>query len=257
MWTRQDFSELNKRIDAASKKYKRAKAAAVPRPAPVVSRCRPDNSVCVMVYILAGRLAGVAADFVLGRGWGHRWQRRGRRRFEQCSDRKHLLADIEEAYARAPVSAVAALAKDPFSHFEFDELLCAHKYVMEHRLAAWIAVQNVEHSVAPSREQVLAQIPMHIAAEAPPKIRKRLRSLAFGAPRKQRKWLARFRRRWGCSFGVLRPQNYVLVEERRSKAGRVGQLFCGFKAFQCIMFFVAVVKKDFWSAFCGPESGSK
>ena len=180
-----------------------------------------------MVYVLGGRSTAVAVDFLLGRGTRDRWAPAtgaGNRRMTQKSGApsvdevaSRFAAEVERAFAEAPPSAVVALESDPAAQFEMIDLLCAHKYVMEHQLQAWIARQNVQQGVAPSREQVMVQLPACISTHAPLKVRDRLRRLAAGSPRKQRKWLARFRRRWGARFGVLQTQEHVCVEERRQK----------------------------------------
>lgn len=132
---------------------------------------------------------------------------------------QNLTAAVEEAFANAPPSALVALERDPIAQFEASDLLCAHKYVMERNLHEWIASQNRDKGVAPTRQQVLAQLPARIAAQAPAEVRSRLCKLATGSPRAQRKWLSRFRRRWGAKFGLLRTQEHVSVEERRLKVG--------------------------------------
>ena len=90
---------------------------------------------------------------------------------------------------------------------------------MEHNLYNWIASQNANHGVAPSREQVVEQLETSIPLQTPQKVRVKLCNLLNGHPRKQRKWLARFRKRWGARIGVLRPQEAVSLPDRRQKAG--------------------------------------
>ena len=70
---------------------------------------------------------------------------------------QELTQEVEQAFLQAPISGLVALVQDPLKHFEFEDLLCAHKYVMEHRLFSWIKVQNQEKGVAPSREQICSQ----------------------------------------------------------------------------------------------------
>ena len=45
---------------------------------------------------------------------------------------------------------------------------------MEHKLHEWIVDQNINHGVAPSRDQVVAELPQCIHECAPPEIRERL-----------------------------------------------------------------------------------
>ena len=110
-------------------------------------------------------------DFMSGRGWRHcqsgkSFDSPGQSRVQTLTE------EVEQAFLQAPISGLVALVQDPLKHFEFEDLLCAHKYVMEHRLFSWIKVQEK-------------------------------------GPCKQRKWLARFRKRWGAKLGVLRPRDDV------------------------------------------------
>lgn len=216
---------LRQQINNLARRYKRA-AAAEERSSHVdlrPRRRRATSTRCLMVYILGGRSSALAVDFMLGRGQ-HDSRAPARKRGCAASQSRaevvqKLTADIEEAFARAPSSAVVGLLQDPMLHFELNDLLCAHKYVMEHNLCAWISAQNVQQGVAPSREHVLAQLQAQISAHAPEQVRERLCKLAAGTPRKQRKWLARYRRRWHARFGVLRAQEHVCHEEKQRKAG--------------------------------------
>ena len=129
-----------------------------------------------------------------------------------------VTGEVEQAFLDAPRSALVALVEDPMGHFEFEDLLCAHQYVMEHSLYLWIGNQNHDRGVAPSREQIVARALSFIPAQAPDEVRVRLRHMLTGAPRKQRKWLARFRNRWGARIGILRlrPGEDVPVALRKS-----------------------------------------
>lgn len=223
----EELLRLRQQINNLARRYKRA-AAAEERSSHVdlrPRRRRATSTRCLMVYILGGRSSALAVDFMLGRGQ-HDSRAPARKRGCAASQSsaevvQKLTADIEEAFARAPSSAVAGLLQDPMLHFEVNDLLCAHKYVMEHNLCAWISAQNVQQGVAPSREHVLAQLQAQISAHAPEQVRERLCKLAAGTPRKQRKWLARYRRRWHARFGVLRTQEHVCHEEKQRKAGLI------------------------------------
>ncbi|CAE7757729.1 unnamed protein product, partial [Symbiodinium sp. KB8] len=167
-------------INNLARRYKRA-AADETRSSPLNVRSRhscANSTRCLTVYILGGKSSALAVDFMLGRG-----QRDSRARASKWGGSvlqsstevvQRFTADIEEAYARAPASAVIGLLQDPVLHFEMNDLLCAHKYVMEHNLCEWISCQNVQQGVAPSREHVLAQATAYFQwlnfaiGEAPP-----------------------------------------------------------------------------------------
>ena len=177
---------------------------------------------CLMVYFLAGRSPAAAVDFVLGRGWASKSKCLGQSIPPDSPLALTIREDVERAVCSSPPSAFAALQTDPLTQFEFSDWLSAHRYVMELNLYNWIAGQNSAQGVAPSREQVFAQFPAQISVHAPVQIKERLRRLARGSARKQRKWLARFRGRWGARLGVLRVQEHVSLEDRRVKVGVAG-----------------------------------
>lgn len=170
-----------------------------------------------MVYVLAGCSSSVAVDFILGRGWRNSRAGKG---FQapSASQVEVLTREVEEAFLQAPSSGLVALQLDPTKHFEMQDLICAHKYVMEHRLFQWIGNQNHEHGVAPSREQIRAQALAFIPAETPEEVRTKLSKYVTGSPRKVRRWLARFRARWGARIGILRPGEDVPLPLRKQKA---------------------------------------
>ena len=140
-----------------------------------------------------------------------------------------VTGEVEQAFLDAPRSALVALVEDPMGHFEFEDLLCAHQYVMEHSLYLWIGNQNHDRGVAPSREQISVRALSFIPAQAPDEVRVRLPHMLTGAPRKQRKWLARFRNRW---LGLL-----FYVPEKMFQWPLGGRRLPGmFKAFWWILF---------------------
>ena len=90
-------------------------------------------------------------DFISGHGWRHCQSGKS---FDPPSQSRvqKLAEEVEQVFLQAPISGLVALVQDPLKHFEFEDLLCAHKYVMVHRLFSWIKVQNQEKGVAPSRD---------------------------------------------------------------------------------------------------------
>ena len=221
--TAKELAELTRQIRNLQKRQKRAEAKAASHPpkarghGKATLRCQASSATCMMVYVLAGFCTKVAVDFMVGCGW--------RRRKSVCRDEeveKTLAGEVEDALLSLPLSALVALETDPLTHFEFCDLLCSHKYVMEHKLHEWISSQNINHGVAPSRDQVVAELPQCIHEHAPPEIQRRLSGFVQGTARKQRMWLARFRKRWGLGYGTLKAQELMSVEEKRQKAPWIG-----------------------------------
>ena len=184
MITAKELAELTRQIRNLQKRCKRAEAKAASLPPKArghtrltTLRCQASSNLCMMVYVLAGlHTTKVAVDFMLGSGW---------RRKISCKNpeiTKTLESEVEDALLSAPLSALVALEVDPVTNFEFCDLLCSHKYVMEHKLHEWIVDQNINHGVAPSRDQVVAELPQCIHECAPPEIRERLCGIVRGAP---------------------------------------------------------------------------
>ena len=133
MSRKQALAELQQQIDNLRRREKRARARSLRQPK---HRCSPQHARTLMVYLLGGHSSDIAVDFVLGRGWRHRWK-------QPCaaspaeSRLKHegeVAAVIEQAFMDAPMSALVAFDFNPLEHFEFHDLLRASKYVMEHNL---------------------------------------------------------------------------------------------------------------------------
>ena len=217
----QELKDISRQIRNLSKKQRRAAASSRrgQRACASGQRHPAHNPRSLAVYVLAGHSSSVAVDFMSGRGWRHCQSGKS---FDPPGQSRvpTLTEEVERAFLQAPISGLVALAQDPLKHFEFEDLLCAHKYVMEHRLFSWIKVQNQEKGVAPSREQICSQALDFIPAEAPDEVRFHVSALLQGSPRKQRKWLARFRKRWGAKLGVLRPRDDVPLALRKLKAAQ-------------------------------------
>ncbi|CAJ1347757.1 unnamed protein product, partial [Effrenium voratum] len=123
---------------------------------------------------------------------------------------EQLLEDVVWAYrSDPPPETVLSLSKDQFA---------AGKYVVEYKLFHWVLTQNRCHGVAPSRTQLMEKAQAFVPSNVNSAVRSQLCKLFGGKPRAQRKWLARFRKRWGVRLGVLKVQDYVPVEEKRAKA---------------------------------------
>ena len=221
-----ELKELSRQIRLLTKRCKRQEAAERDRGSrvgQVRQRCAPDSLVCLLVYILSNYVVELAADFVLGKGW-----KNGRVHCTGCDD---VIAAVEWGYIRTPLDILLDLELEPLKLLSAAAVLAAAKYVLEHRLAAWVETQNRDHGVAPSRHLLVHHALTCVPNMVPREVRSRLLRQISGPVRKQRKFLASFRRRWGARYGRLRAEDVVGVEERRRKAsgfkhsctaGRVG-----------------------------------
>ena len=183
---------LTRRIRALQQRKRRCEATSALLPS--------ESKLALLVYVLGGKSRPMLVHFL--RGIGRRWQRR-----LQHTD---ILEDVVWAYRTdPPPETVLSLSKDQFA---------AGKYVVEYKLFHWVLTQNRCHGVAPSRTQLMEKAQAFVASNVNSAVRSQLCKLFGGKPRAQRKWLARFRKRWSVRLDVLKVQDYVPVEEKRAKA---------------------------------------
>ena len=173
-----------------------------------------------MVYVFSGYSVEVPMDYVRGRGL---WREVRAVKFNAEDGPCSLELEIEQAYAHAPVDFLVRLLTEPLEHFTLMSLVQAARYVVEHKLFAWVCEQNGLYGVAPSRAQLVEKAVASIPDLAPIEAQERLSSWLNAPVRSQRRWLAKFRRRWGARIGRLRPGHVLPPEERQRKVGRVDE----------------------------------
>lgn len=179
-------------------------------------RCAPSAPACLVVLVCSGGLAEVAAEFVLGRGW---LKRKGR--VLQYGDMRKLEVDIEAAYDALPLSKIQALRQDPVKAglISGAQMLAIVRWLVERSLRAWVECQNQTHGVAPSRAQLVEHALSAMPACVPGVWRQEARSQIAASERRQRKWLALFRLRWGLRLGKLQLRSHLSMKEKRAKDG--------------------------------------
>ncbi len=188
-WQIRALQQKKRRLSA-----KERQAASFPNP--------PSSQRVVLVYRFAGQAADVTLDFVRGRG-------QPRCATVELTDEQERTVLSEVAQASVQVAA---------SSCQILEAARAARYVVEHRLYSWLLEQNCNFGVAPSRAQLVRQALLLVPTELSADVRQALRTGLTSAARTQRKWLVRFRTRWGARLGVLKTEDYVSVEEARQKA---------------------------------------
>ena len=199
---KEELEDINRAIRAVSQKRRRLSAKmlrqeSLPNP--------PSSKRAVLVYSLSGYGFDVTVDYVAGLGLAG----------EHLSKQKKraIFAEVERASV--------CLASDGFAASAgWRDQVAACRYVLEHRLYSWVTMQNCEFGVAPSRAQLVEQALMFQPTGAPANVSRYMTSVLSGPPRSQRKWLARFRARWGARLGVLKIEDYVSPEEMKQKALR-------------------------------------
>ena len=199
---------------------KRSKQAAVrARQDACGRRCEPSSPSCMVVLVCSGGSLEASAEFVLGQGW-----RKRKAATIQCAEKKRVQVDVASAYDTAPLSQIAALGRDPVEAGVIPEahMLTIVMWLVERSLRTWVECQNRTHGVAPSRAQLVEYAFSVIPPSAPAVWQQKARSRMLGSERKQRKWLANFRVRWGLRLGKLQLRSHLSMEEKRAKAG-----FCG------------------------------
>ena len=161
----------------------------------------------LLVFIFSGHDAQVAADFAQG------WGRRGCGAAAHAQQaREHLVAEVEWAYIRAPLAFIVQLETNPLEACPMNDVLCASRYVVQHELFQWVERQNVEQGVAPSRRQLVEHALSSVPHTVPEEVRRLVSAVLTGSPRSQRRWLAKFRQRWGARLGKLKLQPCVSID---------------------------------------------
>ena len=84
----------------------------------------------------------------------------------------------------------------------------------------WVGQQNAVQGVAPSRAQLIDQALALVPSSVPDMIRKKVVAALASSARSQRRWLAKFRHRWGLRLGKLKVQSALSIEEKQKKDGQ-------------------------------------
>lgn len=187
-------------------------------------RCALTNPSCLLVLVYSGGTPEIAADFAQGRGW---WKSQDL--VSGClGHAQEVAAKIESVYDALPLSQIAQLHSDPVKAGLVTEtqMLTVLRWLVERFLYFWIEEQNAVHGVAPSRAQLVDQAVSAIPPLAPDVWKQKVRLRLAGSQRCQRRWLAKFRRRWGLRLGKLKTCNHLSVAEKQSKAC-LGEPFFG------------------------------
>jgi hypothetical protein len=135
----------------------------------------PD--VALMVFVLAGHDAAVAADFFRGRGRGSDPSFRN-----DALDLGDLSADIEWAYTHTEVDRLVDLLETPVASKKASRVEKASRYVVKHKLFQYTVHQNCEVGVAPSRVQYVEQAMALVPKDTPQGIAAKLRHGYSGGP---------------------------------------------------------------------------
>lgn len=211
-----ELQDVRKRLRKLQRKAAKQKQKARPGQGSDGLRCAPGSSSCLVILECSGGAVDVAAEFVQGRGWLKR----------RCStlravDKTRIETDIEAAYDVLPLAQIAALHEDPVKagFVTRTRMLALVRWLVERSLCEWVNQQNREHGVAPSRKQLVERASRAMPCGVSDVWQRQLRLLLASTGRGQRKWLAKFRARWGFRLGRLQLRSHLSLDEKRAKAG--------------------------------------
>ena len=226
-------SELSREIRAVQQRKRRLEAVSASTRQGALMHAIASPLVGV-VYNYSGRDPAITVDFVYGRGQSRR------RHLEEASGMQAvaIFTDVEKVFSQNSGDASAVRAQG--------RVRCA-RYVVEHQLFGWIVEQNSEHGVAPSRDQLVEKALCFMPSTLPSEVRRALAASFNAQPRAQRKWLARFRARWGARLGVLKVQEVVPLEERQAKARLLQVEASVFEVRKCLASQVEVLGESRWT----------
>ena len=195
----EQVQELSRQIRALHQKKRRLSArtkteAEFPR--------SPSSQRVVLIHRISGQAADVTSDYVRGLG-----QPRCTAVELTAEQVQTILKDVTAATERYAAGAP-----------RISEAALAARYVMEHRWYAWVLEQNCVFGVAPSRAQLVQQALLGVPTDLSADVKQIVQLGLTATARTQRKWLARFRARWGARLGILKTEDSVSVAEARQKA---------------------------------------
>ena len=118
-------------------------------------------------------------------------------------------AAVENLYIEAPLQVIVDLETEPMSCAQACDVIVAMEFALQRRLRSWVEHLNTDRGVTPSRAMMIAYAMDNISSAVPVEFQELLLKRLGGPARAQRKWLARFRRRWQCRIGRLPVQDVV------------------------------------------------
>ena len=137
--------------------------------------------------------------------------------FMDEQERQELAAEIEWAYIRAPFKNIVMLEcwkQNGKSCAAGKILLLEHGSLLS---TCCLLGCKSEQGLAPSRSQLVEQALANIPLLAPEDVKAYLNTILASSDRSQRRWLAKFRRRWGARLGMLKPCSTSSLKEKQSK----------------------------------------
>lgn len=159
----------------------------------------------LILYLLADYNAAAAVRY-LAKG--------GKRRHWPPKSDEELAAVVEECFLHADADELAALA-DTAHPLDVAAMKAAQGYLEEWRLVTWTASLNSAKGLAPTNEMVLQR-----AEESRLRLPEALRFESHGAinENRARKWVRRWRLRWGGRLATPRVLEPLTLDEMRAKA---------------------------------------
>lgn len=165
-------------------------------------------NLALMVYVFSGHNLDMAAAFVAFR------LRYGDDRVEDAR------CMFEEVYAREPTPRIVELMNDQcLATRSMRVMTHACTFIVHRQLYEWVCEQNCKRGVAPSRAQMTRQASSLVPTDCPLEVQALVRAPLCASPRRQRKWLRRFRQLWGARVGSLQALSTLSVSEMQEKAG--------------------------------------
>ena len=129
-----------------------------------------------------------------------------------------MQADVEWPYINADLEHLAGLLDTSAAGPAASWIEKAARYIVEHKLFNWTVQQNCECGVAPSRAQLVNEALASVPKDTPSEIASRIRFFLGGGARSQRKWLAKWRKRWQTRRGKLQVRERLSSASIRTKA---------------------------------------
>ena len=167
------------------------------------------TDLAMMVYVFSGHDLDMAAAFLASK--------------LQCGDDRleDMRCMFEGIYMQQPIPWIVELMNDQcVVTRSLRVMTAACIFIVHRRLYKWLCDQNCRHGVAPSRAQMIKRALAMVPSDCPLEVQASAKAPLRSSPRRQRKWLRRFRQVWGARLGVLKNISPLSVMEMQEKAGQ-------------------------------------
>ena len=192
-----ELADVQRRLRALQKKC--SKRRLMQECAQKDRRCAPTSRACLFVFVQSGRATEVAVDFVSG----------------MSRNARNSLLKLNGPIFGRPWRTLSCWKQNRESCAAGKISLLEHGSLLSACCLLGCKAECRARFV--SRSQLVEQALANIPTLTPEDVKANLNMVLASSDRSQRRWLAKFRRRWGARLGILKPCSTLPLKEKQSK----------------------------------------